>query len=80
MSERTTSVAVPTLHELDLGQHILIILSEVSIDLLAHDEQTPSSNVWPVDEHGRGRGSFPVQLHPVGKTINSPFLMHKIAN
>lgn len=29
------------LHELDLGQHTLFIMSDGSIDLLAHDEQTP---------------------------------------
>lgn len=33
----TTSV----LHELDLGQHTLFILSNGGIDLLANDEQTP---------------------------------------
>lgn len=30
------------LHELDLGQHILLIMSDGSIDLLANNEQTPS--------------------------------------
>jgi hypothetical protein len=30
------------LHELDLGQHILCLLSDGSIDLLAHDGQTLS--------------------------------------
>ncbi|HEY6406255.1 MAG TPA: hypothetical protein VIY29_02185 [Ktedonobacteraceae bacterium] len=29
------------LHELDLGQHTLFLMSDGSIDLLAHDEQTP---------------------------------------
>jgi hypothetical protein len=29
------------LHELDLGQHTLFIMSDGSIDLLANDEQTP---------------------------------------
>ncbi|HJT57398.1 MAG TPA: hypothetical protein VJ761_12940 [Ktedonobacteraceae bacterium] len=33
---------VAILHELDLGQHILLILSDSSIDLLAHTGQTPS--------------------------------------
>ncbi len=36
-SSETTSI----LHELDLGQHILFIMSDGSIDLLANDEQTP---------------------------------------
>ena len=29
------------LHELDLGQHTLFLMSDGSIDLLANDEQTP---------------------------------------
>jgi len=33
---------VSILHELDLGQHTLILMSEGSIDLLANDAQTPS--------------------------------------
>ncbi len=36
-SRETTSI----LHELDLGQHTLFIMSDGSIDLLANDEQTP---------------------------------------
>jgi hypothetical protein len=32
---------VSILHELDLGQHTLFIMSDGSIDLLANDEQTP---------------------------------------
>ena len=37
-SHKTASI----LHELDLGQHTLLMMSNGSIDLLAHDEQTPS--------------------------------------
>ncbi len=33
---------VSILHELDLGQHSLFIMSDGSIDLLAHEEQAPS--------------------------------------
>ena len=29
------------LHELDLGQHTLFVMSDGTIDLLANDEQTP---------------------------------------
>ena len=39
-----TAVRTPKpsiLHELDLGQHTLFIMSDGSIDLLANDEQTP---------------------------------------
>lgn len=32
---------VSILHELDLGQHTLFIMSDGSIDLLANDEQPP---------------------------------------
>jgi hypothetical protein len=34
--------SVSILHELDLGQHTLFIMSDGSIDLLANDEETPS--------------------------------------
>ena len=30
------------LHELDLGQHILFLMSDGGIDLLTHEEQTAS--------------------------------------
>lgn len=30
------------LHELDLGLHTLLLMSDGSMDLLAHEEQTPS--------------------------------------
>ena len=36
-SQEDTSIV----HELDLGQHTLFIMSDGSIDLLANDEQTP---------------------------------------
>lgn len=39
-SDESTSI----LHELDLGQHTLFIMSDGSIDLLATDEQTHADN------------------------------------
>ena len=33
---------VSILHELDLGGHTLVLMSDGSIDLLAHDGQTPT--------------------------------------
>jgi hypothetical protein len=39
--------SIAILQELDLGWHILLLLSDGSIDLLAHEEQTPS-----LTEHG----------------------------
>ena len=41
----TSSETIAILHELDLGQHMLFILSDSSIDLLAHTGQTPSMAV-----------------------------------
>jgi hypothetical protein len=41
MTEQFSHETASILHELDLGQHTLFILSDGSIDLLAHDEQTP---------------------------------------
>ncbi len=42
MKHQSSCETVSILHELDLGQHTLFIVSDGSIDLLAHDEQTPS--------------------------------------
>jgi hypothetical protein len=41
MEQQFSQETVPILHELDLGQHTLFIMSDGSIDLLANDEQTP---------------------------------------
>ena len=41
MEHRFSHETVSILHELDLGQHILFMMSDGSIDLLANDEQTP---------------------------------------
>ena len=41
MERRCPHESVSILHELDLGQHTLFIMSDGSIDLLANDEQTP---------------------------------------
>ena len=40
MERGFTHESVVILHELDLGQHTLFIMSDGSIDLLANDEQT----------------------------------------
>ena len=42
MEQQFSHETVSILHELDLGQHTLFIVSDGSIDLLAHDEQTSS--------------------------------------
>lgn len=42
MKQQSSQETVSILHELDLGQHTLFIMSDGSIDLLANDEQTPS--------------------------------------
>lgn len=42
MEHQFSQETVSTLHELDLGQHTLFLMSDGSIDLLANDEQTPS--------------------------------------
>lgn len=39
--EQPSHKTVSILHEVDLGQHTLIIMSDGSIDLLANDEETP---------------------------------------
>jgi hypothetical protein len=39
MEQEFSRESVPILHELDLGQHTLFIMSDGSIDLLANDEQ-----------------------------------------
>ena len=41
MEQEFSHESVSILHELDLGQHTLFIMSDSSIDLLANDEQTP---------------------------------------
>jgi len=41
MEHQSLRETVPILHELDLGQHTLFIMSDGSIDLFANDEQTP---------------------------------------
>ena len=41
MVQQPSHKTVSILHELDLGQHTLFIVSDGSIDLLASDEQTP---------------------------------------
>ena len=42
--------SVTILHELDLGQHTLFIMSDGSIDLLANDEQTyTADNLMSLD-------------------------------
>ncbi len=41
MQHHVSCEHVSTLHELDLGQHTLFIMSDGSIDVLANDEQTP---------------------------------------
>ena len=41
MEQEFSHESVSILHELDLGQHALFIMSDGSIDLLANGEQTP---------------------------------------
>jgi hypothetical protein len=41
MEQQLSHETMSILHELDLGQHTLFILSDGSIDLLAKDEQIP---------------------------------------
>jgi hypothetical protein len=41
MTQQFSYETMSILHELDLGQHTLFIMSDGSIDLLANDEQTP---------------------------------------
>lgn len=41
MTDQFSQESVAILHELDLGQHTLFMMSDGSIDLLANDEQTP---------------------------------------
>lgn len=41
MQQQCSHETASILHELDLGQHTLFIMSDGSIDLLADDEQTP---------------------------------------
>jgi len=41
MEQQCSHESVSILHELDLGQHILFLMSDGSIDLFANDEQTP---------------------------------------
>ena len=40
MEHQCSHETVPILHELDLGQHTLFLMSDGSIDLLANDERT----------------------------------------
>lgn len=40
MDQHPSSEPITILHELDLGQHTLFVLSDGSIDLVANDEQT----------------------------------------
>jgi hypothetical protein len=41
MEQQFSHETVSILHELDLGQHTLFLLSNGCIDLLVNDEQTP---------------------------------------
>ncbi len=41
MTQQFSHEPISILHELDLGQHTLFIMSNGSIDLLANGEQTP---------------------------------------
>jgi hypothetical protein len=41
MEQPFSQEAISILHELDLGQHTLLLMSDGSIDLLNNDEQTP---------------------------------------
>jgi hypothetical protein len=42
MRQQPAPESASILHELDLGHHMLFLLSNGSIDLFAHHEQTPS--------------------------------------
>src|SRR5713226_5480755 len=42
MMQHPVDESVSILHELDLGLHTLLLMSDGSIDLLANEEQTPS--------------------------------------
>jgi hypothetical protein len=42
MMQQPGQESVSILYELDLGRHLLVLLSDGSIDLLANQEQTPS--------------------------------------
>lgn len=41
MEQQGSYEAVSILHELDLGQHTLLLMSDGSIDLLSNNTQTP---------------------------------------
>jgi len=41
MEQQCSHETVSILHELDLGQHTLFIMSDGGIDLLVNDHQTP---------------------------------------
>lgn len=41
MMQHPLDESVTVLHELDLGWHTLLLMSDGSMDLLAHEEQTP---------------------------------------
>jgi hypothetical protein len=41
MEHQFSQESTAILHELDLGQHTLFLMNDGSIDLLAHDEETP---------------------------------------
>lgn len=41
MEQQCSHESVSILHELDLGQHTLFIMSDGSIDLLTNDAETP---------------------------------------
>ncbi len=45
----TGQESVSILYELDLGLHVLFLMSDGSIDLLANDEQTPSLDGFHLD-------------------------------
>ena len=47
MRQQPELESISILQELDLGWHILLLMSDGSIDLLANEEQTPS-----LAEHG----------------------------
>lgn len=42
MEQQSSCTEVTILHELDLGQHTLFVLSDGGMDLIANDEQTVS--------------------------------------
>ncbi|HLG65071.1 MAG TPA: hypothetical protein VKY19_24250 [Ktedonosporobacter sp.] len=51
MEQPFSSKCVSTLHQLDLGQHTLFLMSDHSMDLLANDEHAPflADNVLRLD-------------------------------